>query len=131
MSCYYCTKMSLVITGREKRFTYTVSELTPSPKSPPPRCCTTKVFCTEIELLSIETFADLGKTGYLYHGILELDDILGRPMKNLIRESYIKRLQILLKSKLIARNFIIVVNTLSLVSYSERVIELTMDELHI
>ena len=84
-----------------------------------------------INLPSGESIGDPEASGYKYLGILELDSIQGRQMKESVSETYFKRLKLLLKSKLNARNLIMGINcwAVACVRYSAAIVGWTKEEL--
>ena len=73
-----------------------------------------------VELPSGESMGDPDDEGYKYLGVLEIDDILHTSMKENVRSTYLKRLKLVLKSKLNAKNLILAINTwaVSVIRYS-------------
>ena len=54
---------------------------------------------------------DIHESGYTYLGILEIDKIKEKEMKEKFSKSYLRRLRLILRSKLNGRNKIMTVNT--------------------
>ena len=54
---------------------------------------------------------DIDETGYTYLGILETDKIKEKEMKEKFSKEYLRRLRLILRSKLNGRNKIMAVNT--------------------
>jgi hypothetical protein len=84
-----------------------------------------------ITLPSEEMIGDPEESGYKYLGVLELDVILDKQMKDNIKSEYNKRLRLLLKSKLNSRNLFTAINAwaVAVVRYSGGVVSWTKDEL--
>ena len=71
------------------------------------------------------------ESGYKYLGVLKLDSILDGKMKEVVKDSYMSRLKLLLKSKLNCRNLIMSINMwdVAVVRYNVGVIGWTKMEL--
>ena len=54
---------------------------------------------------------DIDETGYTYLGILETDKIKEKEMKEKFSKEYLRRLRLMLSSKLSGRNKIMAINT--------------------
>ena len=54
---------------------------------------------------------DINKAGYTYLGILETDQMKEKEMKKKFSKEYLRRLRLILKSKLNRRNKVMAVNT--------------------
>ena len=69
--------------------------------------------------------------GYKYLGILELDDIMHKEMKEKVKTTYLKRLKLVLKSKLNSTNLINAINTwaVAVVPYSPGIGNRMKDEI--
>ena len=69
--------------------------------------------------------------GYKYLGVLEVNGIMQKEMKELISKEYFRRLKKILKSKLNGTNIILAINSwaVSLVRYGAGIIEWTKEEL--
>lgn len=78
-----------------------------------------------------ECILETDNGGYKYLGILELDDIMHKEMKEKVKTTYLKRLKLILKSKLNSRNLINAINTwaVSVVRYSAGIVNWTKDEI--
>ena len=79
------------------------------------------------------TLGDPTGGGYKYLGILENDKILTREMKEHVSALYKKRLKLLLKTKLNARNLITAINSwaVAVVRYSAGFLDWTKEEMDI
>ena len=64
-----------------------------------------------IRLLDGQDLKDFYGTGYTYLGILEIDKIKEKEMKEKFSKSYLRRLRLILRSKLNGRNKIMTVYT--------------------
>ena len=69
------------------------------------------VECEDIELTNGESIKEVGDEGYKYLGILELDKIKEKEMKELFRTECLRRVNLIMKSKLNGRNKILAANT--------------------
>ena len=90
-----------------------------------------RVSKTEVlRLLNGEIITEVNE-GYKYLGILELDEIKEQEMKEVFRKEYMRRLKLIMKSKLHGRNKIKAINTwaVSLMRYGAGVIGWTKQEL--
>ena len=83
-----------------------------------------------IELPDGEEMMEPDSDGYKYLGVLELDTILCKEMKIKVKKVYLKRLKLLLKSKLNGRNLFLAINSwaVAVVRYSAAFIDWTKDE---
>ena len=83
-----------------------------------------------IKLPRDEEIADADSRGYKYLGILELDSIMSGDMKAKVKETYLTRLKLLLKSKLNSPNLITAMNSwaVAVVRYSAGLIDWTKEE---
>ena len=54
-------------------------------------------------------------SGYKYLGILELDSIMNNEMKEKVKESYFKRLKLLLRSAINGKNLFLAINSWAVV----------------
>lgn len=90
-----------------------------------------RALCQGIELPNGDVMSDPDEDGYKYLGILELDDILHSEMKVKIKESYLKRLKLLLRSKLHARNLITAINiwAVAVIRYGAAIVNWTQAEI--
>ena len=71
-----------------------------------------KVIRTDsIRLPDGQHMKDIDETGYTYLGILETDKIKEKEMKEKFSKEYLRRLRLILRSKLNGRNKIMAVNT--------------------
>ena len=84
-----------------------------------------------IQLVNGETIKEVCEEGYKYLGILELDKVKEQEMKDIFRNEYMRRLKLVMKSKLNGRNKIKAANTwaVSLLRYGGGVIGWTKEEL--
>ena len=78
-----------------------------------------------------EQVGDPGTEGYKYLGVLELDTILCNEMKTKVKETYLKRLRLLLKSRLNGRNLFLAINSwaVAVVRYSAAFVAWTQDDM--
>ena len=85
----------------------------------------------DIELTNGESIKEVGVEGYKYLGILELDKIKEKEMKELFRKEYLRRVNLIMKSKLKGRNKILAANTwaVSLMRYGAGILRWTTNEL--
>ena len=91
-----------------------------------------KVSKTEgIQLVNGETIKDVCEEGYAYLGILGLDKVKEQEMNDIFRNQYMRRLKLVMKSKLNGRYKIKAANTwaVSLLRYGGGVIGWTKKEL--
>ena len=74
---------------------------------------------------------DIDETGYTYLGILETDKIKEKEMKEKFSKEYLRRLRLILRSKLNGRNKIMAVNTwvASVMRYGAGILKWNTDEL--
>ena len=74
---------------------------------------------------------DIDETGYTYLGILETDKIKEKEMKEKFSREYLRRLRLILRSKLNGRNKIMAVNTwvASVMRYGAGILKWNTDEL--
>ena len=74
---------------------------------------------------------DSDETGYTYLGILETDKIKEKEMKEKFSKEYLRRLRLILRSKLNGRNKIMAVNTwaVSVMRYGAGILKWNTDEL--
>ena len=86
-----------------------------------------------IFLSNEECILETDDNGYKYLGILELDDIMHKEMREKVKTAYLKRLNLVLKSKLHSRNPINGINTwaVAVVRYSVGMVNWTNDEIDI
>ena len=84
-----------------------------------------------IELAGGEKIREVDEEGYKYLGILELDKIREKEMKELFRMEYLRRVRLVMKSRLNGRNKIGAINTwaVSLMRYGAGVIRWNKEEL--
>ena len=89
------------------------------------------VECEDIELTNGESIKEVGDEGYKYLGMLELDKIKEKEMKELFRTEYLRRVNLIMKSKLNGRNKILAANTwpVSLMRYGAGILRWTKNEL--
>ena len=64
-----------------------------------------------IRLLDGQHMKDIDETGYTYLGILETGEVKEKEMKEKFSKEYLRRLKLILRLKLNARNKIMAVNT--------------------
>ena len=91
-----------------------------------------KVIRTDgIRLPDGQHMKDIDATGYTYLGILETDKIKEKEMKEKFSREYLRRLRLMLRSKLNGRNKIMVVNTwaASVIRYGAGILKWNTDEL--
>ena len=74
---------------------------------------------------------DIDETGYTYFGIMETDKIKEKEMKEKFSKEYLRRLRLILRSKLNGRNKIMAVNTwvASVMRYGAGILKWNTDEL--
>ena len=53
-----------------------------------------------MQLVSDETIKEVSEEGYKYLRIMELDRVKGQEMRNVLRNEYMRRLKLVMKSKL-------------------------------
>ena len=84
-----------------------------------------------IRLLDGQHMKDIDETGYTYLGILETDKIKEKEMKEKFSREYLRRLRLILRSKLNGRNKIMAVNTwvASVMRYGAGILKWNTDEL--
>jgi hypothetical protein len=84
-----------------------------------------------IKLPNGQELGDPDAEGYKYLGVLELDDMLTKEMKSKVRDTYLKRLSLLLKSKLNGRNLFLAINSwaVAVIRYSAAFIGWTQGEM--
>ena len=63
-----------------------------------------------IHLVNGETIKEVCEEGYKYLGILELDKVKEQKMKDIFRNEYMRRLKLVMKSKLNGKNKIKAIN---------------------
>ena len=91
-----------------------------------------KVIRTEdIRLPDEQDMEDVDYTGYTRLGILETDKIKEKEMKEKLNKEYMRRLRLILRSKLNGSNKIMVVNTwaVSIMRYGAEILKWNTDEL--
>ena len=78
-----------------------------------------------IRLLDGQHMKDIDETGYTYLGILETDKIKEKEMKEKFSREYLRRLRLILRSKLNGRNKIMAVDTwaFSVMRYGARILK--------
>ena len=83
-----------------------------------------------IELANGMTPKEVESVGYRYLGILELDKVKDKEIKEQFKKEYRRRLKAVLKSKLNGRNKILAVNTcvVSVLRYGARILKWNKDE---
>ena len=89
-----------------------------------------KVECLGIKLPTGDNIGDPDDGGYKYLGILEVDEILNKEMKENVTKVYVDRLTLLLKSKLSARNLMMAINSwcVAVIRYSAGILNWTVNE---
>ena len=85
----------------------------------------------DIRLPDVQHMKDIDETGYTYLGILETDKIKEKEMKEKFSKEYLRRLRLILRSKLNGRNKIMAVNTwvASVMRYGAGILKWNTDEL--
>ena len=85
----------------------------------------------DIRLPDVQHMKDIDETGYTYLGILETDKIKEKEMKEKFSKEYLRRLRLILRSKLNGRNKIMAVNTwvASVMRYGAGILRWNTDEL--
>ena len=80
-----------------------------------------------VTLPSGETMKDIDEEGYKYLGVLQNENLMNREMKDKVRDEYFRRVKLLAKSKLYARNLIAGINAwaIGVVRYSAGIIDWT------
>ena len=83
-----------------------------------------------IRLPNGEEMDEPNNEGYKYLGVLELDGVLCSEMKEKVKKEYMKRLKLMLKTKLNSRNLFLGINTwaVAVVRYSAAFIDWTKEE---
>ena len=78
-----------------------------------------------------ETIKEVEKDGYKYLGILELDNIKEKEMKDKFKYEYLRRTRLIVKSKLNGNNIVKAINvwTISLLRYGAGLLKWTREEL--
>ena len=78
-----------------------------------------------------EIMKSVGVDGYKYLGILEMNDIMSKQMKEKVRLEYVRRVRAVLRSKLNGRNKIMGINTwaIALLRYGGGILEWRKEEL--
>ena len=91
-----------------------------------------KSVAKHIVLPTGESMIEPDDDGYKYLGILELDDIMTKEMKEKVRTSYFKRLKLLLRSKLNAKNLFLAINSwaVAVIRYAASVIDWTQEDIN-
>ena len=84
-----------------------------------------------IHLPNQKIMKEIDENGYTYLGILELDEIKEREIKNKVKAEYKRKLRLVLKSRLNDKNKIQAINTWSvaLLRYGAGIINWKVDEL--
>ena len=84
-----------------------------------------------VELPSGEEMKDVDEAGYKYLGVLQNESMMNGAMKKKVREEYLRRVKLLAKSKLYARNVIEGINVwaIGVVRYSAGILDWTKGEL--
>ena len=88
------------------------------------------ITCEGIELANGMTMKEVESEGYRYLGILELNKVKDKEMKEQFQKEYMRRLKAVLKSKLNGRNKILAVNTwaVSVLRYGAGILKWKKDE---
>lgn len=83
-----------------------------------------------IELPSGEAMKEIEEGGYKYLGILEMDDIMEEEMRGKFKKEYLRRLRLVLGSKLSGRNKIMAVNTwaIALLRYGAGIVKWSQEK---
>ena len=91
----------------------------------------TRVSSEGVKLPSGETMKDVDEEGYKYLGVLQNENTMNRVMKDRVRDEYFRRVKLLAKSKLYARNLIAGINAwaIGVVRYSAGIIDWTKNDL--
>lgn len=78
-----------------------------------------------------EVMRSMEETGYKYLGVVEMDQIMEKEMKDKVRSEYFRRLKLVLKTKLNGRNKIQAINTwvVAILRYGGGIIHWTTEEL--
>ena len=78
-----------------------------------------------------EEIGDPDAEGYKYIGVLELDTILCKEIKEKVKETYLKRLKLLMKSRLNGRILFTGINAraVAVIRYSAAFVSWTQDEM--
>ena len=84
-----------------------------------------------IRLPDEQHMKDINETGFTYLGILETDKIKEKEMKEKFSKEYLRRLRLILRSKLNGRNKIMAVNTwaVSVMRYGAGILKWNIDEI--
>ena len=84
-----------------------------------------------IKLPNGEELGDPDAGGYKYLGVLELDSMLCKEMKSKVKEVYLRRLKLLLKTRLNGKNLFQAINSwaVAVVRYSAAFVNWTQDEM--
>ena len=90
-----------------------------------------KVISEGIVLPSGEIIKEVEKSGYKYLGILQESDVKHREMKEIIKNEYLRRVKLLAKSKLYARNLFPAINAwaVSVIRYTAGILDWRQKEL--
>ena len=90
-----------------------------------------RTYMKGITLPNGEELGDPDAAGYKYLGVLELDVMLCKEMKNKVKDVYLKRLRLLLKSRLNGRNLFSAINSwaVAVIRYSAAFVGWTQDEM--
>ena len=78
-----------------------------------------------------EVMRSMEETGYKYLGVLEMDQILEKQMKDKVRSEYFRRLKLVLKTKLNGKNKIQAINTwaVAILRYGGGILDWKTEEL--
>ena len=89
-----------------------------------------KVRCEGIRLPNDDEISEAESQGYKYLGVLEVDKVLCKEMKKKVEETYIRRVSLLIKSKLNGRNLVLALNSwaVAVIRYSAAFINWTKEE---
>ena len=87
--------------------------------------------CEDITLPDGKIMQSIDAEGYKYLGILEMNSIMTTQMKEKVRREYLRRVRVVLKSKLNGRNKIMGINTwaIALLRYGSGILEWRKEEL--
>ena len=84
-----------------------------------------------IDLPSGDIIKQVEKSGYKYLGVLQESDIKHKEMKNKLKEEYLRRVKLITRSKLYARNIFPAINSwaVSVVRYGAGIVDWRAKEL--
>lgn len=92
-----------------------------------------RAHCRGIKLPTEEVIAEPDDSGYKYLGVLEVDDILHREMKEITQKAYKNRLKLILKSKLNSKNLVHAINiwAVAVIRYGAAIVKWTVEEIDV